>query len=110
MLNTMPSKTGLVYPDRTKKHRAAAASAAKALKGINLKPVKRGLLMSKREAFKRRSWRMADFPNGNMLVLLADGKMLLVSGEVAYEVSVPFDALAKVFTIHVKSAWWKVQG
>lgn len=98
----------LVNPQRSRLHNEAAAKSAKLLKQKDVKQVRKGAFTSRAKLYRRQVWRIVDWPNGDQLILMADGKLMISKGQAAVEVTVPFDALRQIFSVHVQLAWWKV--
>lgn len=86
-----------------------ARSAAKYASIEDFTPVRRGKIMSRRSLLTRDHVYLMVFWGRYSLSLMKDGTLMMVCGETAYEVSVPFKVLESIFEVHREVSWWKAR-
>jgi hypothetical protein len=93
--------------DRKLLHIRASQRAAKAVRPEKLTVVIRGKRMFPREALQRGGFVIASWWDQNKtLICLRNGVLLLLSGEIAVEVTAHPDVLRTLFKPHYESKWW----
>lgn len=86
-----------------------AKKAAKYASVEDFTPVRRGKIMSRRGLLIRDHVYLIVFWGKYSLSLMKDGTLMMVCGETAYEVSVPYNVLETIFEVHREVSWWKAR-
>lgn len=94
--------------DRKLLHIGASQGAAKAARPKDFTIVLRGMRMSPGEALKRGGFVVASWwDQGVTLICLRNGRLLLLSGKLAVEVTTHPETLRAVFKPHWDAQWWR---
>lgn len=92
--------------DRKLLHIAASQSAAKAVRSKDFAVVQHGSRMSDKEALSRGFVIASWWDEHKTLICTRYGKLLLVTGKIALEVTAHPDVLRKAFKPHYDRKWW----